>query len=244
MSNAITIAAQRLSLPELRVVALAVSKLDSKSPATRQDSNGRYVPVELVSRLHARDYAEAFGVSEKDGYEVLKATATKLLQRLITFYIPAHKRDGKTIKETYRVVQWSSACEYTKGSGEIRIEWHKDVAPHLLGLQKHFTVYRLAQLRHLRHKSSVRLLALLERFKKTGVAHYELDDFCMSMDAAPSLQKNFGMLRTRIIEPAVKELNDHSDLIVKWEPIKTGRKITAMRFTFEPNPQGTLDFGA
>ena len=243
VSNALTRAAQRMSLPEMRILALAVSKLDSKAPAYERDRNGQLVPVALASVLHARDYAEAFGVSENDGYEVLKATALKLLRRLIIFYVPAHRRDGKDIKATMRAIQWASACEYMRGSGEIRIEWHKEVVPHLLGLQKHFTVYRLAQIRYLKHKSSIRLLALLEMFKKTGVAEFTLEDFCTSMDAAPSLQKTFGMLRKRIIEPAVQELNEHSDLLVTWVPKKTGRKITSLRFTFKPNPQGTLDFG-
>ena len=150
MSNALTRAAHRLDLPEKRVVALAISKMDSRAPARTLDSNGRQVSAELVSRLHARDYADAFGVTESDGYKLLKSAALNLMRRLITFYIPAHKRDGKLIRETFRTVQWTSACEYTKGSGEIRIEWHKDVVPHLLGLQKHFTVYRLAQMKHLR----------------------------------------------------------------------------------------------
>lgn len=243
MSNALTRAAQSMSLPEMRILALAVSKLDSKAPAYERDRNGRLVPVELVSKLHARDYAEAFGVSEEDGYKVLKAAAIKLLRRLIVFYVPAHRRDGKPLADTKRVIQWASACEYQKGSGEIRIEWHKEVVPHLLGLQKHFTIYRLAQIRYLRHKSSIRLLALLEMFKKTGVAEFTLEDFCMSMDVAPSFLNAFGMLRKRVIEPAVGELNEHSDFIVTWEPKKTGRKITSLRFTFKPNPQGTLDFG-
>jgi plasmid replication initiation protein len=65
-------------------------------------------------------------------------------------------------------------------------------------------------------------------------------EFQEATDATPTARANFKELRLRVIEPAVKELREKNGLIVTWEPIKTGRKVTALRFEFEPNPQGAL----
>ena len=243
MSNALTRAAHGLSLPEMRLVALAVSKMNSRASATVPDGYGGTRPAPLVSELHARDYAEAFGVSENDGYKILEKAAISLMRKHVTFYSEAHRRGSKKLKDTIKRVQWVGSSEYVRNEGKIRIRWYDEIVPQLLGLRQHFTVYRLAQIKHLKHKSAVRLLPLLERFKSTGVAEYTVEDFCMSIEAAPSFQKNFGMLRRRIIEPAVRELNEHSDLLVTYETRKEGKKVVALRFAFKPNPQGTLDFG-
>lgn len=243
MSNALTRAAHGLSLPEMKLMALAVSKMDSKSSAKVPDGYGGTKIKTLVSELHAREYAEAFGVSESDGYKMLEKAALSLMKKHVTFYTEEHKRGGKKLVETIKRVQWVGSSEYIRQEGKIRIRWYDEIVPHLQDLRKHFTTYRLAQIKYLRHKSAVRLLALLERFKSTGEADYSVEDFCMSIEAAPSLRKDFGQLRRRIIDPAVQELNLHSDWSIEYNARKTGKKVTHLHFTFQPNLQRSLDFG-
>ena len=54
------------------------------------------------------------------------------------------------------------------------------------------------------------------------------------------LSENFSLLRKWVIEPAVKELTEKDNWLIEWEAIKRGRKVTALRFQFERNPQGGL----
>jgi plasmid replication initiation protein len=78
------------------------------------------------------------------------------------------------------------------------------------------------------------------RFQSTGWAEYSIEDFCTSMDATSKQREDFGAIRRRIIEPAVKELVEKDNWLIQWQPIKAGRKVTAVRFTFIRNPQGQL----
>ena len=243
MSNDLNSAAQRLSLPALRTVALAVSKMNSKAPAQRQNSYGAWETVEVTSTVHASEYAEAFGVTEDDAYKMLLKASRELPSKLITFLTPAHKRGNKSIGKTYNNFSWASESEYTDGEGYVKITWHKKITPHLLGLRDKFTVFRLAQIRQLKHKSTFRLLTLLEQFRATGIADYTLEHFSEAIEAPPSLRKDFGQLRRRIVDPAVRELNERSDLLVTYETRKEGKKVVGLRFHFKPNPQGVLDFG-
>ncbi|MDF7606422.1 replication initiation protein, partial [Escherichia coli] len=77
-------------------------------------------------------------------------------------------------------------------------------------------------------------------FEKTGVAEYTIEDFAVSMDATPKQRENFAAIRRKIIEPAVKELNDKDGWVIQWQPIKAGRKVAKVRFTFKRDPQGRL----
>jgi plasmid replication initiation protein len=51
-------------------------------------------------------------------------------------------------------------------------------------------------------------------------------------------------IRRFVIQPAVKELKDKSDMEIDWTPIKDGQKVTAIRFEFREQSQRKLDFDA
>ena len=51
----------------------------------------------------------------------------------------------------------------------------------------------------------------------------------------------FADIHRKVIKPAVDELKAKSNLEIDWEPIKDGRKVKAIRFTFKESGQGKLD---
>ena len=109
--------------------------------------------------------------------------------------------------------------------------------PHLVGLKKQFTSYQLAQASALRSIYSWRLLELLTRFEANGWAEYDIEDFATAMDATENQRSDFGKIRTKIIEPAVKELIEKDGWIIEWKPIKAGRKVKVLRFDFSRDRQ-------
>ena len=44
-----------------------------------------------------------------------------------------------------------------------------------------------------------------------------------------------------VIAPSVKELNQRSDLIIKFETIKKGRSVAALSFEFKKSAQLKMD---
>lgn len=231
MSNALTRAGHGLTLAEKRVVAIAVSKLDSR----------RQLPPGQVPRtkITAAEYAEAFGVDLDTAYDQLQSAAKQLYNRSITFYEPAWKRNGKPLPPTRVQMRWVGSVKYQKGEGWVELAWWPDLMRHLTGLRAQFTTYQLQQASALRSVYSWKLLELLTRFQSTGWAEYDIEDFKASMDAPPSLS-DFGQVKRRIIEPAVKELIEKDGWLIQWRPIKAGRKVKAVRFDFMRDPQGRL----
>lgn len=228
MSNALTRAGHGLSLSEKRLVMLAVSKLDS-----------RHTPQlgELpTTKLTAIEYAEQFGVDPRTAYEALQDASKALFERKITYFEPAHKRSGKPLRPTRIDMRWVGECHYNEGEGSVSLAWWPRLLPSLMGLKSQFTTYQLQQASALRSAYSWRLLELLTRFRSTGVAEYTVEDFATSMDATEKQRADFAAIRRKIIEPAVKELTEKDGWLIDWEPIKTGRKVTAVRFTFQRRP--------
>ncbi|WP_242184532.1 replication initiation protein [Klebsiella pneumoniae] len=232
MQNSLIRAGHGLSLPEKRIVMMAVSMLDSRKSYRPGD-----VPT---TRITAAEYAALAECEMNTAYEALQDAAKQLYHRSITFYEPAHKRRGKAVEPTKVQMRWVGQVHYQKGEGWVELYWWPKLLPYLTNIKKQFTSYQLKQASALRSAYSWRLLELLLRFEKTGVAEYTIEDFAVSMDATPKQRENFAAIRRKIIEPAVKELNDKDGWLIKWEPIKAGRKVAKVRFTFKRDPQGRL----
>ena len=232
MSNALTRAGHGLTLAEKRIVASAVAKLDSR----------RALPPGEVprTRITAAEYAETFGVDLDTAYDQLQDAAKQLYKRSITFFEPAFRRNGRPLPYTVVQMRWVGSVKYQKGEGWVELAWWPDLLRHLLGLKKQFTTYQLQQASALRSAYSWKLLELLMRFKDSGHAEYTIEDFCASMEATAKQAANFAKVRTKIIEPAVKELQDKDGWLIQWHPIKAGRKVVGLRFDFMRNPQDRL----
>lgn len=233
MSNRLARAAHGLNLAEKRLVAIGLAGTDS-------------VPVRgLVlaantgwkMKVTAQEYAAAFDLHPNTAYEQLKSAAEKLFERYVRYEVKG--RRGKPEEKKYR---WVSGAHYAPGDGYVELNFSPEIAPHLLGLRKHFTTYKL---RHAAAFDSVyawRLYELLKSWQSTGLYTPTIEEFQESMEAPPSCRKDFKGLRTRVIEPAVAAIIAKAGLLVEWKPIRSGsRRVTALEFRFHPDPQGKLD---
>lgn len=233
MSNALARATHGLTLVEKRVMLMAASTLDSRKALGPGEAP--------KTRIAAADYAATFHLDLNTAYDQLQSAAKHLFDRYVTFYEAAHRRKGKPLPPTRHQIRWAGRCTYQKGEGWVEIAWWHEILPHLTGLKKQFTTYQLEQASALRSEYSWRLLELLMRFKSSGWAEYTIEDFVESMGATVKQREDFGKIRTKIIEPAVKELTEKDGWKIEWRQIKAGRRVKAVHFVFERDPQGRLD---
>jgi len=232
MSNALARSAQGLKLSEKRVVSLALAKTDSKlakDAALAQFRNGWTV------RLTAEEYAAEFNIDTRTAYDQLKEAADNLLNRQVRTMVQTVKglRETKT--------NWCGQCVYHHGEGWVEIAFTPQIGPHLLGLRTKFVSYKLQQASALRSIYSWRLFECLHSWGDKGKWSPDVAEFCHAMEAPASFRENFGMLRRRVIEPALKELREKDNMEIELTLKKSGRKITDLVFVFRKNPQGALD---
>lgn len=229
MSNALARSAHSLNLSEKRIVAACIAKTDQMPDMEKVQQRGAW-----LVRLSAKDYAETFGIGMDAAYEQLQNGSENLFKRYITT-----TRQTRKGPEIYRFV-WVGGVRYHKGEGWVELDWFHEVVPHLFNLKGHFTTYKLKQASALRSAYSWRLFELMQSWQDTGLYQTTIEDFCKVMEVPESYLKNFKLVRTRVIEPAVQELVEKNNMLITWTTQKAGRKVIGLTFNFQSNPQQSL----
>lgn len=224
LANAVVQSAQQLTLPQKRLMMLAVSRLNPRSKALPDK------PIKIT----AHDFSESFNVPASDSYRDLKRASDGILARHITRTRP-HKYGP--IVERY---SWLSRADYATGEGWVAIKFNPDIAPYLVGLREKFTSYQLSQASSLRSLYSWRILEFFQMYSANGWWEISLNEFHSIMETPLAYQDNFAQTRRWVIEQAVKELKEKDGWLVDWKPIKKGRKVDALRFDFKRDPQSKL----
>lgn len=216
LSNTLIRSAQGLSLVEKRILMAAIAQMGNSFKTVR---------------ISAIDYAETYGVSPKNAYKQLKEASQNFRKRYITFA----EQDRQGTKLNWEI-NWLSAIAYENNLGYILIDFNPNLMPYLCDLMDQFTIYQLKQSAALRSIYSWRMLELFEQMKnektQDGWLIIKLHDFLNAMDAKPTHRNNFGEARRKLIEPALKELQEKDGWNVEWQAIKDGRKINMLKFCY------------
>lgn len=217
MSNAISRAAQSLSLAEKRIIFAAIAQM-----------GGKYAPV----RITAQEYANTFGMPLKQAYSQLKEASENFFNRYIRFKL----NEVSEIDVDVWKIRWLGAYKYNDGEANVLLHFTPQVMPYLCELEDNFTKYQLSQACALRSVHSWRLLELFEQMntnkENNGWLSISLEDFHHAMESPDSYKTTFGLLRKYMIEPAVKELTEKYHWMIDWKPIKKGRKVVRLEFWF------------
>lgn len=233
MSNRLARSAQGLNLAEKRLVALGLAGTDSVAlKGLSQAVNGGW-----KMRISAMEYADTFAVSPTTAYEQLKAAAEKLFERYVRYEVKG--RRGKLEEKKFR---WVSGANYAPGDGYVELNFSPEIAPHLLGLRKQFTTYKLQHAAAFDSVYAWRLFEVLKSWQSTGFYKTTIEEFWEQMEVPPSCKKDFKALRTRVLIPAISSIEAKTSLLIEWTPVRSGsRRVTGLEFRFSPNPQGRLD---
>lgn len=235
LDNAIVTSAQMLNLSQKRILMLAISRLDGR----KSDKQQLAIAKDGTIEISADEYAELADIKKNDAYKEIKRACISLMKVQIETRHPIKVR-GK-MREKVRLVQWLNLAEYVDAQGKMKIAFSPQVLPLLTNLKAEFTTYRLQQAYALRSLYSIRLLELLSQWRNVGHFEIDIDDFHHAVESPATYKSNFSRLRQKCIEPAVRELTEKDGWLIKWEPIKAGRRVARLRFEFERDPQGRLD---
>jgi plasmid replication initiation protein len=200
--------------------------------------------INEIYQFKVKDFKELTGLKRKDLYWAIKESLKELLEKPI--YIPKGKNENDN---SFLVLNWVASAEYQEGEGIVEFEISSKLRPYLLEAQKKFLKYRLENILNLRSSYSIRLYEILKdwlelqaRYGKRAEKIISLDEFREMLEIPRSYK--YGMLKQRIIEKAKTELGKHTDIIFEYEEIKTGRKVTYLKFIIEPNVKNLKENGS
>jgi len=226
-SNYLIQASYRLTLQEQRLVLACLSKVDSREVDNQKQ------PVRLKAiRLSAQEYATAFGISLKNAHRELYDAADRLYERSVIVSDP---------KRTKKVRWIQSQIKTNTGDGEVELLFSDDMAKYISELAGRYTSYLLTSVNCLKSIHSIRLFELLMQWKKVGHLTITVEDLRQYLDLNDKY-KMFKAFRSRVISPAVDELNEKSGFAIKLTTMGRGRKVTHLVFEFKEEEQLKMDF--
>lgn len=224
-SNRLVEAAQSLTLNEKRLVIAAAALHDPRKP----------LPPKGTVTLHADDFADVFGLAgSHQVYEALQDAAKRLYNRSIRTIYTARG------KPAVRDVRWVWMADYRKGEGTVTLGFSPGVAPYLTMLHTEFTRYKLRQIGNIGSFYGLRLYELCAQFRKAGERTIALPRLREMLDLGDKYER-IETLRRRVIDPAIAEINKHTDLRVTVTPERKGRKVIGFHFDITLDDQMALE---
>jgi plasmid replication initiation protein len=208
-----------LTLPELRIIQLAV--IDARE-------TGKGLSTDSPLRIEALRYAEAFNTTRQNAYARLREAENSLFKRQFSFI----DDDKKPVKS-----HWIQDVKYFDDEGAIEICLTRQVVrgiSRIDGVVEFFTEYLLSQTAKLNSAYAVRLYELLIQWRSVGKTPiFELEMFRGQLGLSVNEYQRMHHFKARVLDLAVAQINEHTDITASYEQHKAGRVITGFSFKFK-----------
>ena len=213
--NALIDASFNLSLVEQRLMLLAIveaREIQDLTPDT---------PIEIK----ASSYREQYNSDSSEAYKQL-AEATKQLFNRQFSYVDKYKGE-----DAITVSRWLNEATYINNKGTVVIYLNRNVISMISRLEANFTKYLLDQVSDFKSQYSIRLYELLIKYKDIGNSKkYTIEEIRSLLGIGVNEYKVLADFKKRVLDLAVKEINDKTDTTIKYEQFKEGRTISHILF--------------
>lgn len=211
--NALTTARYEMSACEMDIVFALISMIK------KDDRPG------TVYSFHIQDLNALSG--REWNYQRLMKSASKLRGREYQF------------EDEHKIIQVGvlASSVYLKGDGTIELEISERMRPYLIDLQNNFTTYHLQSVFKLTSKYAKRIYQICSQWKDIGETKpYTIDEFKTMLSLKdpkgiePEQYAKFSTLKKYVLDIAVAQINEHTDLRIEYNLTKKGRSYNKIRF--------------
>lgn len=224
-SNPLVEASYRLTPTEQCIILSCVSQIRKYEKVTDQ----------TMYEVSVSDYVALTGVDHSMAYRDIKDAAIRLRRREVRIYELPNGGGKVENDENALVTGWVQTVSYSKRHGKVALRFNHDMLPYLTNISKNFTQYKLKDVAKMSSSFGIRLYELLIEWKKK----YKTEKQEVSLEWLKKIfqveekYKAIKDFKKYVLEPAITDVNTHSDLQVAWTQRKTGRKVTHLEFTFK-----------
>jgi plasmid replication initiation protein len=159
--------------------------------------------------------------SSKKDRQHLKSVIRGLMGRVIEI----DDESGWTMYQVF------SKCRYLEKEATLMVQFHPDLKSHYIGLKSRFTCYGLKEFLSIPGAYPKRLYEILKSWSDLPESTINVEDLREMVGVNGSLPR-WQDFKTKVLIRGQKLIHSHTSLRFEWEPIKTGRKVTAIRFVF------------
>lgn len=228
-SNDLIEASYKLTRNEMRLLVLALSKINSK-----EENPGRI-------DLYPKEFIEMFETSEKNVWVTMRNALIKLMKKQVEFF-----RLDNEAKKTVNMVNWLDDGTYysnQKDNSKILLRFSRGIEPYLFELKGNFTICSIKAIQKLTNSVALRIYWMLLNNinKEKGIAKKrarEVDVFTYKISMVrfratfPEISSKFEDVKKFTLKPALEQIQSLTDISLTWKTIKTGKKVTDIEITY------------
>jgi len=213
--NTLTNATYNLDLVEQRLILLAI--VDARR-------SGKGITANDPLNIAANDYAQQFGTTRQASYSALKNACENLFNRYFKYV-----EGNKNIKS-----RWVSQIAYIDDLARVELIFSPTVVPLITELERHFTQYAIEQIVELNSAYAVRLYELLMSWRGTQKTEFfTISELRGRLGVDNSDYSRLDNFKRRVLDIAIEQINQRTDITAKYEQYKTGRVVTGFSFSFK-----------
>jgi plasmid replication initiation protein len=183
--------------------------------------------------IYIRDIIDILGITDGGGaYQNIVDAAKKLKSRDITIVVKDKESGREEILDTNLVIGVKRA-KMTKDDRDlyVKLSFHPDLKPYLLQLKSNFTLLDIRNFVRLHSGSTMRIYELLKQYENTNSKQREISlDTLKNMLGVTNKYPMYGNFKQKILEEALRRINESTDINFSYDEIKDGRKVSAIRF--------------
>ena len=225
--NALINASYNLDLVEQRLILLAI---------VEARESGKGINTNDPLTVHAESYINHFSVHRNTAYQALKDACKDLFARQFSYQ---EQRPKGVANITSR---WVSQIAYIDNSATVELIFAPAIIPLVTRLEEQFTSYELKQVSGLSSAYAIRLYEVLIAWRSTGKTPIiELSDFRQKLGVLEGEYSRFNNFKVRVLDPAIKQINEYTDITVKAEQYKKGRSVSGFSFKFKQKQQAKIE---
>ena len=214
-NNQLINAHYRLTANEQKLVLTLCSKIKSDDITFKEFS------------LSKREFLELMNLNDSGkNYQNLKSICDKLASRVFTI----------DTGNGFRKFSWLHHIEYQEKESKILIQFHDCLAPYLLYVKNNiYTKYKLGMVLQFKSEYTIRIYELCKQYLNIGSRTIILDELRKILGLNDKEYARYNNFKRIILEKAQTEINKKSDVEIKLNEIKQGKKVTSINFEIERN---------
>ena len=218
--NSLIGASYSLGVVEQRLIFLAI--IEAREQKTLIEAGG-------LLRIYAQSYAKQFDVEKHTSYEAMKRAVEGLYEAGFAY----SKLDEQSGKIGHYKSRWVDKIGYIDDLGCVELVFASDVIPLITRLEARYTEYELKQVVGLQSEYAIRLYELIIQWRSVGKTNpISLEGLREKLGLVDEY-KRIEAFKRRVLDLAVKQINEHTDITVDYEQYKQGRVIMGFTFKFK-----------
>lgn len=195
-------------------------------------------------KIYIKDLIKFLGIADSGNvYKYIMEAAQRLLDRKIVITYQ-DEEDREIELETHLVAGVEKIKRPKKNDALfVTLTFLPQLRPFLLQLKSDFTKFDFRNYQFLRTGSSIRLYHILKQYLGRRQRDVVVDiEELKAMLGVSEKYELYGHLKTRVLDEAQRRLAETTDIKFTYDEIKSGKKVTALRFHISENQPKILSY--